>query len=441
MKHSRLAILGGEPVRVAPFPRYNSIGEEEKKAVLGVLDSGNLSQFLGTWSPQFYGGLKVQKLEQEWAAYFGVKHAISVNSGTSGLYAALGASGIGPGDEVIVTPYTMSASVAGVLLYGATPVFADIDPNTYCISTHAIQAALTPRTKAIVVVDLFGHPADFDGIRAIAQAHHLIVIEDAAQAPGGKYKGAWTGCLGHMGVFSLNYHKTIHCGEGGMVVTDRDDLAERLRLIRNHGEAVVKGKGDHQWANLIGFNFRMTEIESAIASEQLKKLETLTHPRIEAAEFLRARWSKIPGLTPAWVQPDCRHVYYVFALQYDAGAMGISRKRFVEAVRAEGVPLSEGYVEPLYLQPLYQQRAFACGPNCGRYSGTATYDKGLCPVAEAMHFERLMYTDLIHPGLTQGDLEDVASSVEKVAMEARYLVRDADQATQYGKSVQNIDRG
>ena len=403
MKKSRLAILGGDPVRTRPFPPYNPIGEEERKAVLEVLDSGNLSQFLGTWGPQFYGGPRVQRLEREWADYFGARHAISLNSGTSGLYAAVGAAGLGPGDEVVVPPYTMSASVAGVLVYGATPVFADIEPETFCISPAAIERAVTPRTKAIVAVDLFGHPADFDAINEIARRHRLTVIEDAAQAPAATYKGRWTGCLGDMGVFSLNYHKTIHCGEGGVVATDDDTLAERLRLIRNHAEAVADDRGDHAHVDLIGFNYRMTELEAAIAAEQLKKLEALTHARIEAAEFLRERWSKIPGLAPASVRPDCRHVYYVFALTYDADVLGVPRERFVEAVRAEGVPLSAGYVRPLYLQPIYRRVG-------------AADRRGLCPVAERMYSEKLLYTSLVHSGLGRSDLEDVARAVEKVAL-------------------------
>jgi dTDP-4-amino-4,6-dideoxygalactose transaminase len=386
-----------------------------------VLESGNLSQFLGTWSEDFLGGPRIRKLEQEWAEYFGVAHAISVNSATSGLYAALGAAGVGAGDEVIVSPYTMSASVAGVLLYGATPVFADIDPDTYCLSAQSIQKVLSPRTKAVVSVDLFGHPADYDAIKQVTEPNRVLIIEDAAQAPGAQYKNDWAGCLGHIGVFSLNYHKTIHCGEGGVIVTNDGELADRLRLIRNHGEAVVKARGGHIHADIIGFNYRMTEIEAAIASEQLKKLKSLTGPRIEAAELLRERWKKVPGLKPAFVQPGCRHVYYVFAFEYDADEMGISRERFVEAVRAEGVPLSTGYVEPLYLQPLYQQRVFQCGANCSRYSGTVSYDKGLCPVAETMHDERLIYTNLVYAGLRRADIEDVALAVEKVALEAKSL--------------------
>jgi len=414
MRASVLAIHGGQPVRSRPFPRYNTIGVEEKRAVLDVLDSGVLSEFMGTSGPQFFGGPRVRSLEQAWASYFGIRHAVSVNSATSGLYAALGAAGVGPGDEVLVSPYTMSASAAGAVVYGATPVFVDIDPETYCMSVDGIRRALTARTRAIVVVDLFGQPADFEGITAVARDHGLIVIEDAAQAPGAQYKGRWAGTLGHIGVFSLNYHKTIHSGEGGVVVTDDDELADRVRLIRNHGEVIQRERGGGG-APLVGFNYRMTEIEAAIAGEQLRKLEILTAPRIEAAAFLRKRWTGLPGLRPASVQADCRHVYYVFALHYDRAAVGVARKTFIDAVAAEGVSLAPGYVEPLYRQPLY-----------ARYG----YTKGLCPVTEHMYESGLLYTGLVHAALDKADLDDVALAVEKVATNAQLLAGETTRAAE-----------
>src|SRR5437868_11944885 len=253
---SPLALHGGPPVRQRPFPAYNTIGEEEKRAVREVLDSGVLSGFLGTDSPEFYGGPRVQKLEREWERYFGVKHAVSMNSATSGLNAAIGAAGIESGDEVIVSPYSMSASASCVLAYGGTPVFADVNADTFCISAETIAPHITTRTRAVVVVDLFGHPADFDPIMALARAHGVIVIEDAAQAPGARYRGHYAGTVADIGVFSLNCHKTIQSGEGGVVVTNNDDFCERLQLIRNHGEAVVGAEQARRHGALIGFNYR-----------------------------------------------------------------------------------------------------------------------------------------------------------------------------------------
>ncbi|MFH0920123.1 MAG: DegT/DnrJ/EryC1/StrS family aminotransferase [Fibrobacterota bacterium] len=415
MSTTRLAILGGKPIRKKPFPIAKNIGNEEIRAVTRVMKSGVLSKFIGAWHPDFYGGPQVKALEKGWAGYFGVKNAVSVNSATSGLYAALGAAGVGPGDDVIVSPYTMSASAVGALVYGAVPVFADIDPKTYCISAETIARVLTSRTKAIVVVDIFGHPADFDPIMKLARKHNLTVVEDAAQAPGAKYKGRFAGTLGHIGVFSLNYHKTIHCGEGGVVVSNDNELAERVRLIRNHAEAVVKAKKRADLGGLVGYNYRMTEIEAAIAGEQLKKLAMFTLPRLQAVDYYKERWKNIEWLAPAHVQPGCKHVYYVFALQYDAEKTGVSRARFAEAVRAEGVPLNEAYVEPLYLQPLYQKRSGRNGLNDPRYKGRLNYKKGLCPNCEDMYYRKLVHTTLLHQDLSLKDRKDVADAVEKVA--------------------------
>ena len=407
---SQLAINGGTPIRTEPFPRYSTIGEEEKKAVMEVMDTGVLSQFLGTWHPNFFGGPRIQKLEKEWAEYFGVKHAVTVNSATSGLYAAVGAAGVGPGDEVIVSPYTMTASATAALVYGAVPVFADIDPEIFCLSPDSIRERITPSTKAIVVVDIFGHPADIDEIMAIAAENNLVVVEDNAHGPG---------ALAHMGVFSLNYHKTIHTGEGGVIVTDDDDLAERLQLIRNHAEVVVQGKGVQNLVNMVGFNYRMTEIEAAIGSEQLKKLKGLLEARQTNAEYLTTRLRGLPGITPPLVRPFATHGYYVYARRYNAGVTGITRAKFVEALKAEGVPIGEGYVRPLYLEPLYQQR-IAFGKDgfpftYSGYHGTVSYDKGICPVTEKMHYDELIGGDFCHANMTNEDLDDIVSAFIKVS--------------------------
>jgi dTDP-4-amino-4,6-dideoxygalactose transaminase len=415
---SQLAINGGTPVRTTPFPRYNTISDEEKRAVMEVLDTGVLSQFLGTWHPNFFGGERVRKLEQEWAEYFGVKHAITVNSATSGLYAAAGAARVGPGDEVIVSPYTMAASATAALVYGAIPVFADIDPEIFCLSPASIRERITPYTKAIIAVDIFGHPADFDEIMTIAREHSLVVIEDNAQGPGTLYRGRYAGCLADMGVFSLNYHKTIHTGEGGVVVTDSDDLAERLQLIRNHAEVVVREKGVENLVNMVGFNYRMTEIEAAIGSEQLKKLKRLVEARQENAAYLTGQLEGLPGLTPPIVRPNATHGYYLYPIRYNARVTGVPRQRFVEAIIAEGLPVNEGYVRPIYLEPLYQQR-IAFGKDgfpftYPGYKGNVSYEKGICPVTERMHFEELLCGDFCHANMGRGDLDDIIGIFVKV---------------------------
>ena len=432
---SALALLGGKPVRREPFPAYNHIGPEEIAAVTRVLESGNLSQYLGVWHDDFWGGPEVRAFEAEWAAAFKAKRAISVNSATSGLYAAVGAAGVGPGDEVIVSPYTMMASATAALVFNAVPVFADIDPDTFCLSADTIRARLTPRTRAIIVVHIFGGPADMDPIMALARERDLTVIEDCAQIPFGAYRGRPVGTLGHMGVFSLNYHKHIHTGEGGLVVTNDDAFAERVALIRNHAEAVVGAKGTTDLVNMVGFNFRLGEMEAAIGRRQLAKGPGLVKRRRELVAHLEKKIAGLPGLTPAPVNPADTHVYYVHPLLFDADKAGVPRDLFVRAVKAELAPtvlreqhgplIGAGYVKPLYLHPMYQQKIAygdkGCPFKCPLYKGEADYRPGLCPNAERAHFETLVTHELMRPPMTERDVDDVAAAFHKVADNAAAL--------------------
>lgn len=422
MKAAKLALLGGAPVRIKAVPPHKTTGDEERQVVLRVLDRGYLSLFEGNAAPDlpfsFRGGPEVQALEAEWAEYYGVKHAIAVNSGTSGLYAAMGATGVGPGDEVIVSPYTMSASAACAMVYNAIPIFADVQPDIYCLDPAVLRQRISPRTKAIVAVDLFGHPVDMDPIMALAREHNLIVIEDAAQAHGAIYRGRPAGTLGHMGVFSLNVNKTIQCGEGGIIVTNDDELALRLQLIRNHAEAVVGQLNRANIVNMLGYNYRMTELEAAIARVQLGRLESLNKIRIDLAAYLTARLQKIHGLMPPTVLPACTHTFYLYPILYDAQTVGLSRDMFVSALKAEGIDVGSGYVRPLYLQPMYQQRKLygevGCPFSCPFYGGTASYAHGLCPVAEDLHFNRMLVSEMVRSPLEQSDIDDIVRAVEKV---------------------------
>lgn len=430
MSTSLLAIHGGQPVRTELFPAYQTMGAEEMRAVQRVMESGNLSQYLGAWHPDFMGGPEVRRLEEDWAAYFNLPHALAVNSATSGLFAAVGACGVGPGDEVIVSPYTMSASAIAAAVYGAVPVFADIDPETFCLSAATIAARLTPRTKAIIVVHIFGGPADMDGILALARPRGIKVIEDCAQAPGGMYRGNYVGGLGDIGVFSLNYHKHIHTGEGGVVTTRDAELAERVALIRNHAETVVGPKGREDLGGLIGFNYRLTELQAAIAVEQLKKLPRLIEERIQNVDVLARKLAGLPGLRPVIPGGPDRHVFYVHPLHFDAALLGVHRNTFVEAIKKElpsahlreHVPLiGAGYVKPLYLQPFYQKRQHPCAFNCPRYTGQVDYRPGLCPVVERMHNDELITHEFMRPGMTASDLDDVARGFEKVVKQVARL--------------------
>ncbi len=329
---------------------------------------------------------------------------------------------------MIVSPYTMSASAAAVLVYNAIPVFADIEEDYFCLDPKSIEKKITPLTKAIVVVDIFGQPYDAENINEIARKNNLLVIEDAAQAPGAKYKGKFAGTLGDIGIYSLNYHKHIHTGEGGVVVTDNDELAERIRLIRNHAEAVVENKGYTSLINMLGFNYRMTEMEAAIAREQLKKLELLVRKRQENVNYISDQLDKIPCLKTAQIRPGCEHAFYVHALKYKQEIAGISREAYVSAVKAElmpidlrekeGVNIGCGYVKPLYLQPIYQRQIVygdkGCPFTCSYYSGHIDYTPGICPTCEKMHYDELITHEMIRPPMNNKDMDDVVEAFKKV---------------------------
>lgn len=421
----KLAINGGEKLRSEPFPEYNTIDELEEEAVLRVLRSGKLSTYLGTWHEDFYGGVEVQALEKEWAEFFNVKHAISVNSATSGLYSAVGAIGIKPGDEVIVSPYTMSASATAILLYGGIPVFADIEEDYFCIDPKSIEKNITEKTKAIMAVDIFGQPCNFNAIKEIAKQHNLKIIEDTAQAPYAKLGDKFAGTLGDVGVFSLNYHKHIHTGEGGIVVTNDDEIAWKVQLIRNHAEAVINAKGyesKEELHNMLGFNYRMTEIEASIARVQLKKLQPLIEERIDNVNYISKRLSKLPFLKVAETREEATHSYYIHPITFDKEIAGIDRNSFIEAVKAElprtimrddsTVLLSYGYLKPLYMQPMYQERV--CFGEYPFSLTERTYKWGDCPVCEDMHENRLVTHELMRPGMSRDDMDDVVDAFYKV---------------------------
>lgn len=382
---SKLALLGGEPVFSSPVARYSSIGEAEFAAVADVIRSGCLSGFYGSWEEGFLGGPKVQEFEAAWSALFGAEYTVSVNSNTSGLYAAMGAVGVSPGDEVIVPATTMSATAVAPLIYGGIPVFADIEPNTFCIDLESVEANLTEKTRAIIAVNLFGHPARLHELRALCDERDIFLIEDNAQAVLAMERARYCGTIGHIGVFSLNYHKHIHTGEGGMCTTDDYRLAERLRMIRNHAEAVAEPAGATDLTNLVGFNFRMTEMSAAIGLVQLAAIDRHIGLRLGFAHALSEGLAGLDGLVLPVKRADCTHSYYNWMLRYDASRTGISRAVFLAALKAEGVPCFGGYVRPLYHLPLFQAR-MAIGRAGFPFSlSECRYEPGLCPVAERLY--------------------------------------------------------
>lgn len=433
LKNPSLAINGGKPVRTKPWLDNFTTDEEEKNAVCEVLDSGYLSLFEGSHTPDppfsFYGGPKVQALEEQWCAHYGVRFAVSMNSATSCLYAAIGALGLGYGDEIIVSPYTMSACAVGALVYGAIPIFADVLLETGSLDPKSIRDKITKRTKAILVVHQFGLPANMDEIMAIAKEYKLCVIEDCAQAHGAMYKGKYVGTIGDIGVFSLNVNKTIQCGEGGIAITNDEELRYRLALIRNHGEAVV-GPADYpNITNIIGFNLRITELQAAIGIEQLKKLDRFNEIRLEYVRILLQELSKYDcfqilkhchGKTSGNCSCDkeCFGTYYTFPFRYLPEKRNVNRADFVKALNAEGFLFSQGYVRPLYLQPIYQTKnAFKHGyPFSAKenHDIQTNYFPGACQNAEKLHFEQMILSEHIRFPHTREDIRDIAKGVEKI---------------------------
>jgi len=431
---SKLAIFGGKPVRSELFDAYNTIGKEERKAVDEVLKSGVLSGFLGCWHKDFYGGPKVREIEKIWANKINAKHAISVNSNTSGLITAMGAIGVKPGDEVIVSPYSMSASAIAPVIWGGVPIFADISENNFCISPENIEKRITKRTKAILVVHIFGHPAEMDGIMKIADKYNLLVVEDAAQAPFGIYKNKFVGTLGDLGVFSLNIHKHIHTGEGGIITTNDDRLAERCQLIRNHGETVVEDKGVKEIDNIFGFNFRMTEMEAAVGVEQLKKIDYLLTQRINNANYLINNLKNINYLDLCIPESYVKHCYYKQPVKYYSEKNnGLHRDKYLKVLsrelpsaymKEEETLIGGGYVKPLYLEPIYQKKAI----NLYKHKKEElNYSKGICPIAEKMHFKELITHEFMRPSMSKSDLDQVIEAFYKIDKNMNEIIGRQDE--------------
>lgn len=418
MTTQTLALLGGKPAIQIGFKAFNTIGKEELTAVTAVLETGVLSGYIGAKGEAFMGGPRVRAFETAAAQYFGVKHAVAVNSWTSGLTASVGAIGLEPGDEVITTPWTMVATATAILQWNGIPVFADIDPVSFNLDPASVEKCISPRTKAIMAVDIFGQSSDMRALRGIANRHNLKLLGDTAQSPGAQYHGKSTGTLADIGGFSLNYHKHIHCGEGGILVTNDDDYAARLQMIRNHAEAVVQSSDPAVLCNMLGSNFRMGEIEAAIATEQLKKLEANIKSRQRIAAEFNQGLGSLPGLATPKVSDGCTHVYYIYGITLDIAALGVSREKIVAALRAEGVPgVGSGY-QNVHLYPLFQQR-IAYGtqgfpwnsPYCGR---DVTYERGICPVAEKLHAETFMSLNICLNDYSSSDVALVINAFNKV---------------------------
>jgi len=409
---SNLAIFGGPKAVPMDFKPYPAVGPAEVAAVTRVAESGTLSGFYGSWGDQFLGGPLVKEFEAAWSKRFDVKHTVSVNSATSGLIAAMGAVGVVPGDEVIVPPYTMSATAVAPLFYGGIPVFVDIEPETFSLDVAKAKAAITPKTKAIIAVNLFGHPAHLAELRKLCDEKKIFLVEDNAQAITAKENGKYAGTIGHIGVFSLNYHKHVHTGEGGMCTTNDDALARRLQMIRNHGENVIEALEIDDPTNLVGQNYRMTEMSAAVGLSQLERLDDHVERRARIARVLNEATQGLEGLIPGLPRSGCTHAYYLWTARLDANVLGFPRDVFSRALAAEGFPHFVAYVRPLYLLPVFQKRvAFGTFP----FDRTdRTYPKGLCPVTEKLHYEDLLCYETCAHDVDADGAAALAQAIRKV---------------------------
>ncbi len=412
------ALLGGPKTLTEPLEPIHNIGEEEVAAATRVLRRGPLSGFYGFWNEKFFGGEEVRRFEKRFEERFAVKHAVTFNSATTALHGAMVALEIGPGDEVIVAPYSMAASATCVVNNGAIPVFADIEDNTFCMDPESIRQKISKYTKAIVVVNLYGQAAALDEIMAIAKEHNIKVVEDNAQSPGATYKGKLLGTIADIGIFSLNVNKVVQSGEGGILVTNNERYALRAQLVRNHGESVVDDIPDYDAGPVFGSNYRMTEIEAAIAYEQFEKLDFLNGKRIELAEYLTSKLKDIEGIVTPYIPPHNTHVYFTYAIKIDEAKLGMSRDLFHKAVTAEGFPMGRGYVKPIYHLKVFQERRAFNNTHFPfefpGYDGNPDYSKGSCPVVERMYDKELLTIFLCQYPRTTELLDQFVAAIKKV---------------------------
>ena len=346
MSHDRLAIFGGAPAVSIPAPSWPFFDDKDRNALNEVLES------------RVWGGYheSIGELEKRFASFHGAEHGIALVNGTVSLEIALTAAGIGPGDEVIVPPITFVASATSIARVGATPVFVDIDASTINLNPSLVEKCITERTRAIVAVHFAGHPVDLDSLISLCDHHNLVLIEDCAHAHGAEWHEQRIGSFGSFGSFSFQASKNMTAGEGGMLITNDADLAERARSISNQGRRTGGAWYEHQ---SLGTNARMTGFQAVLLLNQLERLPAELSTRMEGAAYLREKLTKIGGLVPTPAILDERvtiHGYHLFSMRYDASSCaGLPRERFVEALQAEGVPVTTGYPHPIYRNELFKQ--------------------------------------------------------------------------------------
>jgi perosamine synthetase len=409
----KLAIDGGTPVRTKPpITEQDVFEDEELQALLQVAKQKKLRR-----------AEAALEYEQAIADWFGVKHAIAVTSGTTTLHIALAAFGIGPGDEVIVSPYTFIASDTCVLEQNAIPIFADIDPVHLTLDPADVERKITERTKAIIPVTISGDLVDMDPIMELARKHNLWVLEDAAQSLGAVYKGRKVGTIGHVGSFSTITGKFTNTGEGGFVITDDDDLHEKMWSYMDFARNRSLGKASKYHWGLPCTNYRITNMQAAIGLEQMKKVDSFIAKRTENAHYLRDGLKDVPGIVTPVDPPWGERVYFYFIIRVQPEVLGADMLNFALALAAEGV-YSADYISttrwmiPQHLEPLFVNKngygGTKCPFECPWYEGHVEYKPGQCPVTEKA-CEEVFWLASVHPLLTQGDLDDIIAAVRKVA--------------------------
>jgi perosamine synthetase len=412
----RLAIDGGSPILTRDdYQNWPVITDDDRRLVNEVLDSGIVAG--GT-------GAQVVALEREWREFVGSRHCLTTGSGTAALHMALAAVDVGPGDEVLVPAYTFLASASCVLHQMAIPVFVDIDPITYTIDPAKIEAAITPRTKAIIPVHIQGCPADMDPILAIARKHQLHVIEDACQAHGAVYKGRMCGTLGVAGAFSLNNLKNLCGGEGGLFVTNDEDILKKGDLVRYFGDECDETTSRQKYnASILGYMYRNQELPAALARGQLKYLDQHNATRIRNAEYLSRELGRIPGVIPPVCPPDCKHVYWFYAVRFDPQAAGVDAdpRRFriavEKALSREGVLVGQWQTMPVLAQDVFQSmigigRRYPWAINEAQ-GITYRYDRAEYPVAQ-MLCDTYTNVHSIHPPNDLALNEKIVAGFHKV---------------------------
>ncbi len=434
----RLAIFGGNPVRTKPYPAWPVFDESEEQAILGVLRSGRWwhalqgesSHLDDAHSSPSDSGLsdsslsKTAAFELAFARAMGTERAIACASGTAALEVALKAGGVGPCDEVIVPPYTFIATATAVLQLGAIPIFCDVELDTFNIDPAQAEKAITPRTRAILPVHFAGLAADMGRLTKIAREHHLFLLEDAAHAHGACWNGRALGTIGDAGTFSFQASKNMTAGEGGMIVTSDAKLAELCESYVWAGREYGRPWYEH---HRLGWNYRITEFQSAILIEQLKRLEAQTQRRMRNGRYLSAKLAAIPGIHPLQM-PDwaTRHSFHIYVFRFDAQEFGVSREQFLRALHQEGIPCSGGYAAPLYRAPLFlEQRFHANGAPLARQSSCSIDYASFaerCPQAERACREAVWIEHRVLLG-DQDAMEDIVRAATKI-YECRSEFRD-----------------